>query len=186
MNISLKELISQPELKIQIYCDLDGVLVDMDKGFKAISGGYTPKNFKDAPQFAGNEQAARKEFWKLIGRHPRFWHDLEPMPDAMVLWKYISETFKTPAPVILSAGQGANILAGKTHWVRQHISPTVKVILSPGGVKKPLHIIHQENTTHILVDDTQKNIDAWNNGSNQIAILHKNAAESIRLLGEIK
>lgn len=186
MNIVLKELLNDPKLKIQIYCDMDGVLVNMDEGFKKISGGYTPKNFKDAPQFHGDEKAARKEFWKLIARYPRFWHDLEPMPDAKVLWKYISETFKEPAPVILSAGQGGPILAGKTAWIRQHISPTAKVFIAPGGIKKPDFIIVQPNTTQVLIDDTQKNIDAWNNGSERLAIFHKNAAETIKLLDDIK
>lgn len=186
MNILLKELLDVPPLKIQIYCDMDGVLVDMDKGFEAISGGYTPKTFKDAPQFNGNDQLARKEFWKLIGRTPNFWANLDPMGDATVLWKYLTETFKDPAPVILSAGQGRDILAGKTSWIRKHISPTAQVILAPGGVKKPNYIIPQEGVTHILIDDTQKNLDVWDNGDNRLAIFHKNAAETIRLLGEIK
>lgn len=186
MNISLKELLNDPKLKIQIYCDLDGVLVNMDKGFEKISGGYTPKTYKNAPQFAGNEQAARKDFWKLIARYPRFWHDLEPMPDAQVLWKYLSETFPDPAPVILSAGQGGAILAGKTEWVRREISKTAKIFLSPSGPRKPEFIIPAPNTTNVLIDDTQKCIDAWNNGSDRIAILHKNAAETIRLLNDIK
>jgi 5'(3')-deoxyribonucleotidase len=195
MNILLKDLLREADttqtttdspLRVQIYCDMDGVLVDMVKGFQDISGGYKPETLKD--KFNGDEKIARKEFWKLIGQKKDFWIGLKPMPDAMVLWKYITDNFKNPVPVVLSAGQGQNVVQQKTDWIHKHLGPGIKVIIAASGGKKPEYIIDpkttgNEYTTHVLIDDTQKNIDVWNNSSaHRIAIMHKNAAESIKAL----
>lgn len=186
MQILLKDILheviepDQNSLKIQIYCDMDGVLVDMDGGFKKLSGGLEPEEYE--------AKNGKSSFWKLINRHPTFWADLEPMPDAQVLWKYLHTTFKNPVPVILSAGQGARVVQQKTDWIRRHIDPSVKVIIASGGTKKPEYVLNLPGrVTHILVDDTQKNIAAWDNQEkHRIAILHTNAADTISQLGDIQ
>lgn len=195
MNIRLQDLIreiDQPTdvnknpLKTQIYMDLDGVMVDMDKGFKNLSGGFTVRNFKDSPRFNGDEKAARKVFWKLINGTPGFWANLEPMPDAMVLWNYVKRKYTDPKPVVLSAGQGTSLQAGKLAWVHKHLGADVQLLLSPAGAKKAEYVLNAPDTLNILIDDTQKNIDAWNNPEqHRLAILHKNAAETIRQLEDI-
>ena len=190
MQILLKTLLKEVEektpLQVQVYVDMDGVLVNMDKGFEAASGGYTPDNLWKSPEFHGDKKAAKKSFWKIIGRVPNFWINLEPMPDALALWDFVRDNFKNPKPVILSAGQGADIVAQKTAWIRKHIDPTVKVIIAPAGEKKPEYIFQAtpgQRVTHVLVDDTQKNINVWDNeAKHQVAILHTDAASSINQL----
>ncbi len=190
MSILLKDILKEVEekspLQVQVYCDMDGVLVDMNKGFKKISGGYTAEDLKNSPEFRGDKRAAQKKFWQLINRTPNFWLDLEPMPDAKILWDFIKDNFKNPVPVILSAGQGADIIAQKTAWIRKHIDPTVKVIIATAGTKKPEYIFQAspgQRITHVLVDDTQKNLDAWDNEArHQVAVHHKDAASSISQL----
>lgn len=187
MTILLKNLLNEVEeknpLQVQVYIDMDGVLVDMDKGFKKISGGYTPDNYKTNPEFGGDERLARKKFWQVIARTPNFWLNLEPMPDAKVLWEFVKENFKNPAPVILSAGQGATVTQEKTAWIRKHIDPNIKVIIASGGVKKPEYVIKyppNQRVTHVLVDDMQRNISVWDNTSmHRVGILHTSAASSI-------
>ena len=196
MQILLKDVLKEAEttntttdspLRVQIYCDMDGVLVNLDKGFKKISGGYSPDKLKE--KFGGDKKMAQKEFWKLIGRHPNFWIDLEPNTDAMILWKYLITNFKDPVPVVLSAGQGSKVQQQKTEWIRKHISPTVKVMISPSGVEKPRFVIDHgtqgdsQYVTHVLIDDTQKNINAWDDSSkHRVGIIHTSAAESIKAL----
>ena len=184
MHILLKDIIKEVEekspLKIQIYCDMDGVLVDMEKGFKEISGGLSPKEYET--------KNGKNSFWKVIAKKPTFWLDLEPIPDSKVLWSYIHNTFKNPQPVILSAGQGNNLKSQKTQWIRNHIDPSVQVIISTKGTEKPNYRINpqDENILHVLVDDTPANITAWqNSGKNCIAILHKDAASSIEQLKKV-
>ena len=50
MHILLKALLKEVEekspLKYQFYCDMDGVLVNLDKGFKAVSGGLSPQEYE--------------------------------------------------------------------------------------------------------------------------------------------
>ena len=184
MHILLKDLLKEAvdnegdenPLKVQVYCDMDGVLVDMDKGFKELSGGLLPKEYE--------EKNGKNSFWKLVNSKPNFWIDLEPTPDAQVLWKFIKDNFKDPKPVILSAGQGPRITQQKTQWIRQHIDPSVQVIIAASGPKKPNYVLNlQGRVTHVLVDDTPKNIEVWNNEEkHRVAILHKNAASSIEQL----
>lgn len=171
--------------KIQVYVDMDGVLADMEKRFKEISGGYLPKEHE--------AKYGKGSFWKVIGqkdhstgkpKYPNFWLELETMPDAHELWNFISTNFVDPKPVVLTAGQGASITQHKTQWFHKHFgSPTTKVILATAGWKKPEYTLkypENELVTHVLVDDTKRNIDVWNDPTkNRIAILHTSAAQSI-------
>jgi len=192
MSILLKDIIKEVEekhpLEVQIYCDMDGVLADMEKGFREISGGLNPKEHE--------AKYGKGSFWKVIGqkdhttgkpKYPNFWLDLEPMPDAHALWSFIKDNFKNPVPVVLTAGQGASITQQKTQWFHKHFgSPEIKVILAQAGWKKPEHVIQyppERRVTHVLVDDTKKNIDVWDDTSkHRVAIHHKDAASSINQL----
>lgn len=186
---------SQPESpqstqkkKIQIYCDMDGVLVDLDKGFAAhpMTGGYTVNNFKNHPKFGGQEKLARKTFWKIIDNTPNFWLNLPEMPDAKNLWKFISENFSEPAPVLLTAGQNRStdpqfsIKEQKEAWIRKHISASAKVMLSDAGRNKSQHAINRTDPSiiHLLIDDTEKedpknkNCTNWEAAGDNFKALH--------------
>lgn len=183
--ILLKDLLTEADINgrnVQVYLDADGVLADLDSGFKEISGGILPHEVADK-KCNGDKKLASKLFWKLIDKKgARFWSELKPMPDAMVLWSF----FKQYHPIILTAGQGSEILQGKTEWCHKHLGSNVTPVLAQSGVKKPNYITNDPDTVHVLIDDTQKNIDAWNNPSaRRVAIHHKNAAESIRTFSEL-
>jgi len=178
MHILLKDLLKEEEsaLQIQCYVDMDGVLVDMEAGFMELSGGLTPKEYE--------AKNGKSSFWKLIASKPNFWIDLKPMPDAKILWDFIKENFTNPPPVILSAGQGSSNVQQKTAWIIKHIDPTVKVIIASAGSKKPEYVLKTPGrVTHVLLDDTQKNINVWDNVAyHRIAILHTDASSSIKKL----
>lgn len=183
--IFLKDLLSEAEIggrNVQVYLDMDGVLADMEHGFEKLSGGVSTKDFAKV-RTGGNQQKGQAEFWKLIHRGgPAFWSDLPPMPDAMVLWKF----FKPYKPVILSAGQGSSVVQGKTDWCHKHLGSDINPIIARRGIEKPNYITKDPNTVHVLIDDTQKNIDAWNDtNAHRVAIHHKNAADSIRKFSEL-
>jgi hypothetical protein len=180
MHILLKDLLKEEEeksaLQVQLYCDMDGVLVDMEAGFMELSDGLAPKEYE--------EKNGKNSFWKVIASKPNFWIDLKPMPDAKILWDFIKENFTNPPPVILSAGQGSSIVQQKTAWIIKHIDPTVKVIIASAGSKKPEYVLKTiGRVTHVLLDDTQKNINVWDNVAyHRIAILHTDASSSIKKL----
>lgn len=183
--ILLRDLLTEADINgrnIQVYLDMDGVLADMDAGFKEISGGILPTELANK-KCNGDKKLASKLFWKLIdAKGSEFWSGLKPMSDAMVLWNF----FKQYHPIILTAGQGTEILQGKTEWCHKHLGSSVNPILAKSGVKKPDYITNDVDTVHVLIDDTQKNIDAWNNPeAHRVAIHHKNAAESIRTFSDL-
>ena len=180
MHILLKDLLKEEEeksaLQVQLYVDMDGVLVDMDAGFMELSDGLAPREYE--------EKNGKSSFWKLIASKPNFWIDLKPTKDAKILWDFVRENFKNPPPVILSAGQGSSIFKQKTDWIRKHIDPSVKVIIASAGSKKPEYILNTTGrVTHVLLDDTQKNIDVWDNVDlHRVAVHHTDAASSIKKL----
>lgn len=180
----LQEVEETPNLKIQIYCDMDGVLVDMDKGFRAISGGLGPKEYE--------AQHGKNTFWDVVNqkdpvtkkkKYPEFWFNLEPLVDYRELWNFIKLKSTTFPPVILSAGQGNDIKEQKEAWIRKHVDSTVRVIIAKKGIEKPNDIIDHGDpeVRHVLIDDTPVNITAWNNEKlHRIAILYKNPEQTKR------
>jgi hypothetical protein len=207
MHILLKNILKEVEdkslLQIKFYCDMDGVLADMEGGFMKISGGLTPKEY--------DAKNGKNAFWKFISqidpvtkkkKYPKFWENLDPMPDAQTLWDYIQDTFKSPPPIILSAGQGQDIEAQKKAWIKKHISATVDVKIAPAGDEKANSAPNEENVVHILLDDTGPgdvdpeamkkngtkkldNITAWENVPQHFGVHHTDAASSIRQIEEL-
>ena len=57
MHILLKDLLKEEEeksaLQVQLYVDMDGVLVDMDAGFKELSDGLAPREYEELTGFVG-------------------------------------------------------------------------------------------------------------------------------------
>ena len=99
-----------------IYCDMDGVLVDFDKGYKNLTGMTT-----DEANAKG-----RTAFWDPIHQAGAgFWIRLKWMPDGKQLWDYI----KSYNPELLSApSREESSRIGKFTWVKRNMSGT-KLIL---------------------------------------------------------
>lgn len=150
----------------QIFCDLDGVLVDFEGGFL--------QNFGFA-----HDSVSEGEMWKYITSHDRHWHDLPPMPDAMILWNFIKDL----NPIILtgcpSSGYDAAV-HGKREWCANFLGPHVPVITCRSR-DKPQHMIAPGD---ILIDDLAKNKKRWDE-ANGITVLHSSAANSIEQLKTI-
>lgn len=164
--IKLTELLEEVENdKYTIYCDLDGVLVDFEKGYEEASG----KLMANAGEGA--------EFWEPIHKMgEKFWADLEWMSDGKKLWKYI----KPYNPIILSApSQEESSKKGKESWKENNL-PDVEMILTPARFKQK----YATNKSKILIDDMKKNIDQWEEKGGT-GILHTSAADTIKQLKEL-
>lgn len=156
----------------KIFVDLDGVLVDFDKETRWL--GFPPFDNIE------HDKKIKKEFWKKIGEMAKqgipFWGNMDPMPDAMVLWNYV----KKYNPEILSAtGHVGNAASEKREWVKKYL----------GDV--PVHLVQKSAEkaqfaapNHILIDDRSKSIDPWV-AAGGIGILHKNANTTIEKLKEL-
>jgi hypothetical protein len=148
---------------MHIFCDLDGVIVDFEQGFK--------NRFSIT-----HDSVTEPEMWRHINSADRWWHDLPLMWDAKVLWEFIAPY----NPSILTGCPKSGFEAadqGKRELCRRELSETVEVITCFSR-NKPLHM---KQPGDILIDDLHKNIKRWNEAGG-VGILHRNAYDTIKKL----
>ena len=165
--IKLTDLLKEiEEQKYTIYCDMDGVLVDFDKGYKDLTGIST----KEA------DAQGKEAFWNPIAKSGvKFWVTLKWMPDGQQLWDYISPY----NPILLSApSKEESSKIGKRIWVKRNL-PNAKLILRPASQKQQF-----SGENKILIDDRVDNIEQWKSKGG-IGILHTSASDTIKQLKEL-
>jgi len=148
----------------KIYCDMDGVLVDFDKGYYNLTG--TEASFDTDP----------KQFWEPISKAgAAFWIKLPWMPDGKQLWDYI----KQYNPDLLSApSREESSKMGKRIWVKREL-PGTKLILRSADRKQEF-----ATPNSILIDDRADNIQRWKDAGG-IGIVHTSAADTIQQLKDL-
>jgi hypothetical protein len=169
-----------------IFCDMDGVLVDFDKGYKELTGVTTHHA----------DSQGRNEFWKLYRDNLKnkdipeksYWANLDWMPDGKQLWDYIKEY----NPYVLTAPsvnfdlpfeeryklENNESMQGKTEWVQR--LPNMKKLYFRSAQRKA----DFAGPGKILIDDRKDTIDSWNaNGG--IGILHTSTANTIKQLQDL-
>lgn len=168
LNAYARELgrLREEETQYTIYCDMDSVLVDFDRGYQELTGMTTQ-------QADANGVSA---FWDPISQAgAKFWITLNWMSDGKQLWDYI----KKYNPILLSApSREESSKLGKRVWVKREL-PGTKLILKYAPQKQ-----EYASPTSILIDDRQKNIDQWE-AAGGIGILHTSAANTIEQLKQL-
>ena len=154
----------------KIYCDLDGVLVDLERGLKEEMGLH--------------DHLSRLEILKDLHKLERDGHDLDKFfadlpwtEDGKQLWKYILPY----TPTIITAASPKHdpaVVAGKYKWCKRQLElPKDRVIMEP--LKE-----HYAGPKCILIDDWTRNIKHWETAGG-IGVLHKSAADTIGQLKDI-
>lgn len=163
------------QTKAQIYCDMDGVLVDIIGGLAKLYNikDLTNKNF-DAHIDPMKPQIDKD--------HPHLFAELPWTKDGEQLWKYISKY----EPNILSAHTNTwqpNSKQDKLHWIDKHLRPLPKLnhILLRRDKQK---YAKTNGVANILIDDWSKNIDEWK-AAGGIGIKHTSTAETIAALKKL-
>ena len=186
------------EIPYQIYCDMDGVLVDLEAGIEetlvfadieddakeqaiqVVNSGMLWQTLQQDPRFSKGAQAifdilskgteAEREAW---------WANLPPRGDMPVLWNHIYNY--NPKPIILSAPWTIDgivdeaCVRGKERWIRNSLpSQPQDIIITPN---KKVHA----DRRHILIDDMDKYVERWREAKG-IAIQHTDAKNSIEVL----
>lgn len=149
----------------KIYCDMDGVLVDFNKGYYELTGvDLEGRHLNDT------------NFWDPINEAGYdFWINLKWMSDGRKLWSHI-EKFN---PELLSApSRQPDSRIAKHDWVKREL-PGVHLTLRSAKNKKEF-----ASPTSILIDDREDNINDWI-GAGGIGILHKNAKDTIGQLHDL-
>jgi hypothetical protein len=168
----IKEEETQSTPQYKIYCDMDGVLVDFDRGYKELTGKET--HHVDAQ--------GKNEFWGLFRQslenkkiqEKDYWANLQWMPDGKELWDHI----KQYNPTLLSApSRDPQSRWGKRIWVKKNI-PNTPLILAAAEAKK-----NYARKNSILIDDRVSNVNDWNS-SGGIGILHTSTATTLDKLSK--
>ena len=164
INPMIFEAKDQPQYKI--YCDMDGVLVDFEKGYEELTG----RNIR------GKHIRGDADFWQPISDAGEdFWVNLEWMSDGKELWSYI----KPYSPKLLSApSREKSSRTGKEKWVAEHL-PGVPLLLKPAD-QKQLYA----SSKSILIDDRKDNIERWIEAGG-IGIHHTSASNTVSKLKEL-
>lgn len=183
------EMMDESQVKY-VFCDLDGVLCDFEKGVREVTG-FEPSQFtnkeviRDPNQ--GEIQLNIGKMWKALAREDGFYANLDWMPDGKALW----DSIKHLNPVILTGVPHGNWApAQKVQWCARNLGPNVPVITCFAREKqdKARDYIRQDDlSAALLIDDTAKNINNWKT-YNGIGLLHTSTAKTLadlrNLLGE--
>jgi len=170
------DAIQEPVEIKRIYCDMDGVIADFAKGvakiFPEFQEGVTEANKK----LDGKMWSAISRFQKEGGK---FWLQLDPMPDAQQLWKYITSVRPGEVYILSAAGQPQfGAAAQKVEWLKQHFPiEESKIIIVQRAVEKAQYA----KPDAALIDDKRKALDPWEAAGGK-GVWHKNAAGSIQQL----
>ena len=149
----------------KIYCDMDGVLVNFDKGYHDLTGNDIKGEF-----------FTDSHFWDPINKAGKnFWVNLEWQPDGKELWDYI----KQYKPKLLSApSRQDDSRVGKHEWVEREL-PGVPLLLRTAKHKKDF-----ADPNSILIDDRLDNIQGWREKGG-IGIHHTSTNETIKELKKL-
>ena len=150
-----------------IYCDMDGVLVDFERGYAELTNTVPSKSFN-----------GKADFWEPINKAgAAWWANLDWMPDGQQLWSYI----KKYNPYILSAPSwDPSSRVGKEAWCKMNIPNQYKKLLLHSRDQK--QVFAAENK--ILIDDMERTINEWKKAGG-IGILHTSAADTIKQLKKL-
>ena len=156
----------------QIYCDMDQVLVNFLGGANKVLTAQGLQPF---------QQGEKDVTWEALSKVPKFWANLEPMPDAMMLWRYI----KPHQPYILSTPSKRMVTCKpeKLEWIRKHLGNVEQIYLVPRENKQKFAVT-SDGTPNLLIDDYEKNIKEWV-AKGGIGIRHINSMNTISQLRKI-
>ena len=180
------------EQTYQIYCDMDGVLVDFIEGvinyitnmlqsdqaeeLKAeIGRDYITREDIDGPN---HSKPVKKYMRKELANHADFWENLPWMSDGKELWNYIVPY----DPYILTTPMGYGSEIGKQAWIDKNLNPPPpeKIYMS----QNKFEWATRGGKPNILIDDFTKNTIPWEEAGG-IAILHINTSKTIYELEEL-
>jgi hypothetical protein len=170
---TLLDLYETIKPKYIIFCDMDGVLVDFDKGYEDLTGKHTKHvDLQD-----------KNEFWGLLAHSLNkkglteydYWVNLEWMPDGKELWNYI----KPYSPYILTApSRNPESKIAKREWV-ERLDGMKNIYFRKASLKPEF-----SGKNRILIDDRADTIDVWKSKGG-IGIYHTSSLNTIKQLKDL-
>lgn len=162
--------LSEFQIPTLICHDLDGVHAD----FYGRAGNLLGKSYKTTPP---------AEAWAVLETVPHLFRDLEPLGDSQKLWSALQDC-GLPQEVLTAMPRPTGMLttvdADKRNWVARHLSGTAPVTTVANGAAKALYAA----PGRVLIDDIQRNIDAWV-AAGGIGIRHVSAEDTLERLAAL-
>ncbi|KAL1508680.1 hypothetical protein AB1Y20_004775 [Prymnesium parvum] len=162
-----------PAVRWHLFCDLDGVLADFDRGVAALPGarGRAPS------------ELSLKQMWRMVAQHGNFFDSLRWTPDGRDLWRGISAAAASSrvASVRILSGLPAGPLGRrsaeqKSRWCQRELGAGVELITCMTRDK------HRYCTPPaVLIDDNAKLRAAWELAGGAF-ILHQDTPTTLRAL----
>ncbi|WP_182417264.1 hypothetical protein [Bartonella sp. HY038] len=138
----LKKYNIKKTTKNTLFIDMDGVLVDFDKGYENYFG-YKPTKVDDNVD------------WALVNGVESYYANIPPMEDFKELWEGIAHY----NPIILTGvpKEVPSAADDKRKWVDKHIGKSQLMITCLSKDKS----LHMKNKGDILIDDWTKYQHLW-------------------------
>lgn len=171
---TLKQIYEVQDLsRIQIFCDMDGVLCDFDERFEHFYG-VMPREYYGEKGSKAFEEAVNKAGID-------FWSKMNWMPGGQELWSIIGK-YK---PIILtSPSKFLYAKEGKKLWIETHLNPQPKRILfAQTGNKHSMMPADPKNA--MLIDDYWPNLAPWK-ALGGIAVMHKDIDKTKDILSKFR
>lgn len=149
--------------------DLDGTLVDFVKQTEKHTG-FTPDELQ--------KQGGDPKMWGEIKKHGLdFWKNMPWIEGSKKVWDVV----KKYGPKILTAPSRSieECKPGKMKWVETNLGSNVPVLFSRASEKS-----NHADPHSILIDDLQKNVDAWK-AKGGVGILFKSPQQTIKELEKL-
>ena len=177
-----------------IYCDMDGVLVDLFD-----NGVYLETN---DPKMRQNLEKIIKMHWKwsenhenpeiqetlvwirqLLDNNRSFWANLRPLPGLLSFWTYLTSLGGVK---VLSHPWDRASAEGKKDWIEKYLRPKPQNsdILLPLDGKKEIYAT-KNGKSCVLIDDFTLYTKKWEENGG-IAILHTSIRDTIRQLEDLQ
>ena len=188
---SFKQFVNEEKSNdFRIFCDLDGVLVDFNRGFIELPSNTEKLSPKDYEKTHGKDS-----LWPLIDElGESFWENLQWMKDGRELWDYL----KRYDPIILSSpSKHPGCFAGKTKWVKRHLGIDQEAVKDPADFTKETRFIlanHKHEYVQpaktllgkepVLIDDFSRKLEKWTKAGG-IGVLHNDSTDTIRVVEEM-
>jgi 5'(3')-deoxyribonucleotidase len=163
-----------PNVVGSIYCDYDGVLVDLYRGTRDVLGRAYDSDYW---------HQSGKDKRQLIREHPNFWANLPPTKDFVVLWRFISRF----NPYILTAyceWDKQDSIREKWIWNTKYTRVLRDHFHCVSREEKQLFATTVDGKPNILIDDFRRNIEEWEHAGG-IGIHHTDALSTIAKLRNI-
>ena len=153
----------------QIYCDMDGVLADFEKGIKTMIGGkFSDKRWDELPD--------------------DFFLQLEPMKDAKQLWDFIGkyDPFILTATPRSSRGPiAARASDDKTRFMKRWFGVgSNRMYPVMRADKMRFAKDGRDGRPNLLIDDHPKNVNQFKSAGG-IGVRHTKSSKTIKELQEI-